>query len=198
MHVLTVGLLADTHIPYRMKQLPAAALDALAGVDLILHAGDVDDPRALEPLQAIAPVYAVRGNFHLQDFSDGGASLPAMIELELAGRRVVLTHGHRRGVVGILLKVIDKAAMLAGLPQHERFNLRTARYLVRCYPTADIIVFGHTHMPYIERFGRTWLINPGAVCANVCTRPAQRERPSLARMELDTGKSRVEIIYLDE
>lgn len=81
---LTIGLLSDTHVPHRLKRLPDTALDALAGVDLILHAGAVDDPAALKPLRDIAPVYTVRGNVHPQDFSDGGAALPAAIELQLA------------------------------------------------------------------------------------------------------------------
>ena len=94
MTTITAGLIADTHIPYRVKQLPEAVFEAFAGVDVILHAGDVDVPTALEPLRSMAPVHAVRGNFHILDLSDGGAALPAAIELELAGRRVVLTHGH--------------------------------------------------------------------------------------------------------
>ena len=78
MTVFTVGLLSDTHIPHRLERLPAPVLDALAGVDLILHAGDVDDPVALEPLRAVAPVHGVRGNVHFQEFSDGGAALQQM------------------------------------------------------------------------------------------------------------------------
>ena len=74
MPALVVGLLSDTHVPRRIKRLPKTVLDALAGVDLILHAGDVDDPAALEPLRAIAPVHAVRGNVHLHEFSGGGTA----------------------------------------------------------------------------------------------------------------------------
>ena len=68
---LTAGLLSDTHIPHRMKQLPDVVFDILDGVDVILHAGDVDRPGALEPLRQIAPVYAVRGNFHVFDLFGG-------------------------------------------------------------------------------------------------------------------------------
>ena len=59
MSTLTIGLLSDTHIPHRMTQLPQAVLDALVGVDVILHAGDVGELWVLDRLSAIAPVIAV-------------------------------------------------------------------------------------------------------------------------------------------
>jgi putative phosphoesterase len=190
MPALTVGLLSDTHIPHRLKRLPEAALDALAGVDLILHAGDVDDPAALEPLRVIAPVHAVRGNLHIQDLSDGGAMLPAVVELELAGHHVVLTHGHRPGLLGFFLKGLDVMAQWMGLMDNGQFNQRTVRRLARLYPEAEIIIFGHSHRAHVERVGRALLINPGAVCA------AREEQPTVARMRLGVGRPEVEIIPL--
>ena len=53
----TVGLISDTH-----GLLRQSALDALNGVDLIIHAGDIDEPGILAKLNRIAPVYAVLGN----------------------------------------------------------------------------------------------------------------------------------------
>lgn len=52
-----IGLISDTH-----GLLRAEALEALKGVDLILHAGDIGDPQVIEDLSCIAPVIAVRGN----------------------------------------------------------------------------------------------------------------------------------------
>ncbi len=190
MPTLILGLLSDTHMPHRMKQLPAAALDALAGVDLILHAGDVDDPAALEPLRKIAPVHAVRGNFHLLDVSDGGAALPAVVELQLAGQRVVLTHGHRPGLLGFSLKGLHVSALRLGLTDNGRLNRRAARRLARLYPQADLIIFGHSHRAHVEWVGRALLVNPGGVC------PSRREQSTVARVRLGTGKPKVEIIPL--
>ena len=190
MPTLIVGLISDTHIPHRLKRLPGAVLDALAGVDLILHAGDVDSPEALDPLRAIAPVYAVRGNFHVLDLSDGGAMFPPVVELELAGQRVVLTHGHRPGLLGFFLKGLDVAGQLIGLTDNGKTNRRIARRLARLYPEADVIVFGHTHRAHVERVGRPLLVNPGAVC------PVLREESTVARMRLDTEGAHVEIISL--
>lgn len=190
--MLTVGLISDTHIPHRLKQLPEAALDALAGVDLILHAGDVDDPAALEPLRAIAPVHAVRGNVHFQDFSDGGAALPDVIELELAGKRVLLTHGHRPGLLGFLLKCTRVLTHYLKLTDNSDLNQIIIRRLAQLYPTADIIIFGHTHRAHVEWIEQTLLVNPGAVC------PTRRERPTVARMQLGAAKPKVQIIPLSD
>lgn len=187
---LTVGLISDTHIPHRLKRLPDTALDALAGVDLILHAGDVDDPAVLESLQTLAPVYAVRGNVHLQDLSDGGAALPAVVELELAGQRIVLVHGHRPGLGGFFLKSLNIIGQCLRLTDNGESNQRIARHLARLYPTADVIVFGHTHRAHVEWIGHTLLVNPGAVC------PAPRERTTVARLQLGTKRPRVDIIPL--
>ena len=186
----TVGLLSDTHIPHRLRQLPETVLEALSGVDLILHAGDVDDPAALEPLRAIAPVYAVRGNIHPQDFSDGGKALPALVELQLAGQRLVLTHGHQPGLLGFFLKGLDVIAHWMGLTDNAQLNRRTVRRLARLYPDADIIVFGHSHRAHVERVGRALLVNPGAVSAS------PGEEPTVARMCLGVEPLDVEIIPL--
>ena len=190
MPILTVGLLADTHIPHRMKRLPDTVLDALAGVDLILHAGDVDEPAMLDPLRDIAPVHAVRGNFHLQDFSTGGAALPSIIELQLAGQRVVLVHGHRPGLVGFFLKSLDIVAQWLKLTHSGNMNRRIARHLAQLYPTADVIIFGHTHRAHIQWIGHRLLVNPGAVC------PAPEAQATVALMRLGAKRPEVKIIPL--
>jgi putative phosphoesterase len=191
MFTFAIGLLSDTHIPHRMKHLPQAVLDALADTDVILHAGDVDDPAALEPLREIAPVHAVSGNFHILDLSDGGASLPKVIELELADKHVVLVHGHRPGPIGFLLKGLHMFAENLRLTDNGALNRRSARRLARAYPKADIIVFGHSHRAHVEWMGDTLLVNPGAVLES-----KDREQPSVARISIEKGKPKVEIIPL--
>jgi putative phosphoesterase len=173
-----------------MKQLPEAALDALDGVDVILHAGDVDKPGALTPLEEIAPVCAVRGNVHVFDLSSGGASLPHVMEIRLAGHRVLLTHGYLPGLASFWFKGRDVVLRLLGASDNARFNKSIARRLARLYPQADAIVFGHTHRAYVEWIGDTLLVNPGAVC------PTPREQPTIARMWLGDGVPQVEIVQL--
>ncbi|MGD8996774.1 MAG: metallophosphoesterase family protein [Anaerolineae bacterium] len=188
---LMVGLLSDTHLPYRMKRLPEAVLDALDGVDVILHAGDVDRPGVLEPLRRIVPVYAVRGNVHVFDLSSGGASLPHLIELRLAGHRVLLTHGYLPGLVSFWFQGWDVVLRLLGASENMRSNAYIARRLAHLYPEADVIVFGHTHRAHVEWVGDTLLVNPGAVC------PTPTEQPTVARMRLGKGRPQVEIVRLE-
>jgi len=190
MTTLTVGLLSDTHIPHRLQRLPGAVFDAMAEVDAILHAGDVDDPRALEPLRAIAPVYAVRGNFHLQDLSDGGAALPATVELELAGKRIVVVHGHWPGLPGVLVKGARILTQQLGLTDNGDINRLAARRLARVYPEADVIVFGHAHRAHVEWIGHTLLVNPGAVCRS------RGEQQTVAQLKIGKGKPEIKIIPL--
>jgi putative phosphoesterase len=189
---LTVGLISDTHIPHRLDRLPDEVLHALRGVDVILHAGDVDDPAALAPLRAIAPVHAVRGNFHILDLSDGGATLPAMVELTLAGYRIVLTHGHRGGFVGFLLKGLRLVGETLRLVNRDGLNRLTARRLARQYPGAGVIVFGHSHRPCVTWVGQTLVVNPGSVIRT------PKDPPTVARLHLGGGKRNVEIVPLPE
>jgi uncharacterized protein len=79
-----VGLISDTHGLLRPE-----AQQALAGVDLIIHAGDIGTPEVLEALAKIAPVHAVRGN------NDRGAwarPLPETAAIELEGASIYVLH----------------------------------------------------------------------------------------------------------
>jgi len=187
---LKVGLLSDTHLPYRMKRLPRQVFRAFDGVDVILHAGDVDRPATLEPLREIAPVYAVRGNVHLLDLSSGGISLPHLVELRLVEHRIMLTHGYLPGLASFWFKGRDVALRFLGASDKGRFNERVASRLGHLYPRADVIVFGHTHRAYVGWIDDTLLVNPGAVS------PTLGEEPSVARMWLGPGKPEVEILPL--
>ena len=164
---LVVGVLSDTHLPYRLASLPPAILHIFHGVDLILHAGDVDESAFLAPLREIAPIYAVRGNIHLGDFSSGGKELPNEVELTLRGYKIVVTHGHRPGLIGWLLKVpeIILSDYLSKL-WYNPLNNQIAKRLHKRYPDADVVIFGHTHAPYARRVGKTLFFNPGGVAPN--------------------------------
>ena len=80
----TIGVISDTHGLLRPE-----AVEALAGVDHILHAGDVGDPRILDRLRAIAPLTAIRGNV---DVSGVCGALPATEAVELGGLLFYLVH----------------------------------------------------------------------------------------------------------
>lgn len=81
---MRVGVISDTHGLLRPE-----ALKALAGVDHILHAGDVGDRKILSALGEIAPLTAIRGNI---DRSGPCAALPATEIVELDGVMFYLVH----------------------------------------------------------------------------------------------------------
>lgn len=82
--VALVGLISDTHGLMR-----TAALTALKGVDLIIHAGDVGRPEVLNQLRDIAPSFVVRGNIDTQSWS---ADLPVTLDVDVDGLRFHVLH----------------------------------------------------------------------------------------------------------
>jgi len=148
-----VGVIADTHCPEFIERLPEGVSAALRGVDLILHAGDVNGRSTLDELARIAPVEAVRG-----DHDHGLPDLPRVRELVVEGVRVVVVHGDRARWIeepNTLLWTLTLGYFTPnrGLPAALR----------RRFPDADVIVFGHVHRPFQRRLGTTLLFNPGAV-----------------------------------
>lgn len=149
-----VGVIADTHVPDRAPCLPQRALQIFrqAGVTAILHAGDICTPAVLTELEAVAPVYAVRGNrdwFSLRH-------LPRQRLLEIGGARIGLIHGH-----GTLRQYLSEK------PHILLHGLDARRYIPRllaAFPEVDVIVFGHLHLPVQERVDGRLIFNPGSAC----------------------------------
>jgi len=101
---VTIGVISDTHGLVR-----PAALAALRGCAVILHAGDVGAPSVLDALRALAPVFAVRGNC---DRGDWGRALPASETVEVAG---VLIHVlHDRHDLDLAPRAAGLAAVVSG------------------------------------------------------------------------------------
>jgi putative phosphoesterase len=125
--VHVIGLIADTH-----GLLRPDVHTALAGVELILHAGDVGGDDILHELELIAPVRAVYGNTD----PPGHPPLTDAIDMEIGGLRVHVSHGHE-----------------VGAPTPEKL---LARY------DADVIVYGHTHRQLVAHAADRWVVNPGA------------------------------------
>ncbi len=124
---LRVGLVSDTHGLVR-PELP----EVLAGVALILHAGDVGGLQVLRELSAIAPVEAVFGN--VDDPHD--PSLARERSVTIGGVAIHVSHGDE-----------------LGSPSPERMLERYA---------GDVVVFGHTHRAVVLRKGGRTAVNPGA------------------------------------
>ncbi|TQS28496.1 metallophosphoesterase family protein [Microbispora sp. KK1-11] len=132
---MKVVVLADTHAPRRWKSCPPAVAEHLRGADLILHAGDVCTAGVLVELSAYAPVHAVLGNNDGPDVAAWGA--PETLELDLGGLRVAMIHD---------------SGQAAG---------RTAR-MRRRFPEADLVVFGHSHIPMDLTGDGVRVFNPGS------------------------------------
>ena len=152
--LMTVGVVSDTHIPDRYEGFHPGLLPALraAAPQLILHAGDVCSSWVLQQLAEIAPVTAVRGNRDV--LSPLGRSLPLKVNLDLAGVKVGLTHGHG----GFWRYWRDKWYYLSHGYSFERYQ----RLLPALLPDARVIIFGHTHYPENVWWNHTLLFNPGS------------------------------------
>lgn len=185
--IVIVGLLSDTHLPYRMQCLPDEIFHIFQDVDLIIHAGDVDRIEYLNDLAALAPLHAVRGNPHLADLSDGGRDLPVDLKVTIVGREVVVNHG---GWTSLWSVAGDWFVEGIVRPGGCRLNVRIANRLARLYPQADVIVFGHTHRSYRAWHDRTFVLNPGAVC------PTLGRTASVARLYLGPDTIKAEVISL--
>lgn len=135
----TVVLVGDTHLPRFGRVLPAPLVAGLEGADLILHAGDLTDAFVLDLLEALAPTVGVAGN---NDGPELHARLGIARTVELDGVRIGLTHGHAG----------------PGRTTPERALLTFAR----ADPPIDVVAFGHSHQPIVERRGGVWLLNPGS------------------------------------
>lgn len=131
-----MGVLADTHAsPSRLAALqPVIDFYQRAKVDVILHAGDVGHAAILERLTEVAPVLAVRGNADPLDIIE---RLPDRVWIAAGSHRLLLIHGHHG---------------------------KTAKAMARSLASddLDLIIFGHSHQPLIDREGTTVLFNPGS------------------------------------
>jgi putative phosphoesterase len=133
--VMKIAVISDTHMPRGARVLPESCVEGLRSADLILHGGDVTGEAFLAELLALGPpVVAVYGNM---DEPGLKAALPKERVVEAGGARIGMVHipGPRAG--------------------------REARLLAR-FPGCDAVVYGHTHVPQLERHGNVWILNPGS------------------------------------
>ncbi|TMF43655.1 MAG: metallophosphoesterase family protein [Chloroflexi bacterium] len=128
-----IGVIADTHIPH-FKRLPDVVWQHFAGVELIIHAGDLSVLSVLSELETIAPVVAVQGNIEEDE-----------VVRKLPIKREVVVGHCRIGIVHILGDA------------HNRE--RVAR---QEFPMARCVVFGHSHIPLNEDHNGQLLFNPGS------------------------------------
>lgn len=152
MKVHRVGVVADTHCPEFLAEVPGSVLRALAGVELIIHAGDVGGPETLGALERVAPVLAIRGDH------DRDLHLPARRTVEVGGIRIGVVHGDRGHLIEEPLTLLNTLAL-----GHTALRTGLFRWLPGQFPDAEVILYGHTHTPDLRERGGKLLFNPGAV-----------------------------------
>ena len=154
-------VLADTHIPRRARVLPEEMLPHLERADLVLHAGDLIQASLLDELTLYAPVCAVRGNVDGPEMD-----LPEILEFDFGGVKVAMIHD-------------------SGRKEGRRRRLR------RRFHDARVIIFGHSHIPFLEDRDGLLLLNPGS--------PTDKRRQpyhTFALLRAQEGNVRAEIIVL--
>ena len=159
-----IGVISDTHIPH-FKEIPQAVWQHFAGVELIIHAGDLSVLSAVSELEGIAPVVAVQGNIEWEE-----------VEQALPIKREIMVGHCRIGIVHIL----DHTATRARVARQE-------------FPTARVVVYGHTHAPYNQEHDGQLLFNPGSA-----TDRRRQPRCSIGLLYIDDEAGSVygEIIWL--
>jgi len=140
-----VGVVSDTHgfFDPRLK-------DLLAGVDVILHGGDVGSEEVLDALNRIAPVRAVRGNVDSPDLG-----LPLSLKLSLESLQIEMMH--ILPIPQSLLEEWSDAALPGGRPPQ-----RSEKFLATFDEATGVGVFGHTHQPCLTTLGDRLFFNPGS------------------------------------
>jgi uncharacterized protein len=158
---LLAVVLADTHIPRRARALPEGLSSYLCEADLVLHAGDLLQTWVLDELSAYAPVLAVRGNVDLPE-----VDLPETLEFSFGGAKIALIHD-------------------SGRKEGRRKRLKNR------FPEARVVVFGHSHIPFLEDEDGLLLLNPGS--------PTDRRRQphhTFALLRAEEGSVWAEILIL--
>ena len=127
-------MLADTHVD-RLEHLPKKIIDAMATVDLIIHAGDFTDLQLLRELEGLKEIKAVRGNMDSRELKD---LLPTKEIVEIGNKRVGITHGSGApwGIEERVRKVFEPDQI-------------------------DIVIYGHSHRSQNKVINDILFFNPG-------------------------------------
>jgi putative phosphoesterase len=162
---MLIAVISDTHMPRGGRRLPDACVERIAGADLLLHAGDFSTVEVLRELEAIGPpVAGVHGNV---DSADLRRLLPEERVVDAEGARIAMVHdaGPRTGRLDRMRRRFDRA---------------------------DMVVFGHSHMPLHEQAPDGFqILNPGS--------PTERRRAprhTMGLIQVTDGLATCELLLL--
>ena len=180
---MRIGLISDSHVPASTRTLPEQVFRAFAGVELILHAGDIYTTSALDALEAAAPVLAVGEGI---DLAIGQPRVQDKRILAVGGLLIGMVHKlDLPGIYGDVLPgaIVRDLAPTATLSESLRrlFGL-----------DVGVCVFGDTHHELVEEHDGILLVNPGSP---ILPRQAMR-LGTVAVLEIGEGRASAQILPL--
>lgn len=173
---MRIGLISDTHIPFEVPRVPAEVFPIFAGVDLILHGGDIYSHSVLDDLEKIAPVYAALGD---DDYPGDDKRIQERHVLKLEGKLIYLVH---EGPYNILTSSGTLPLWWRNIISKDKDK----------YVNPDIIVAGHEHRTVVEKFNGILYINPGSPTLL----HYKKGLGTVGILELNGGEPKVDIIHL--
>jgi putative phosphoesterase len=162
----SVGLISDTHVPVRAREVPKKVFEVFEKVDYIIHAGDLVDLSVIDALEQIAPVLAVYGNM---DGPEIRGRLPKINSLKVFDWKIGVIH--------------DPGTL---------FGMGKMREIAR-QNGFHVLVYGHTHHANIKWEGEILFINPGSPTNPV---PPFITKPTVGLLTVTREKISPEIIVL--
>lgn len=129
---MLIGVISDTHAN-TIDNLDRRVIEAMNSVDLIIHAGDITSMEVLDELKSLKDVVAVKGNMDSLDIKN---RLPETEKIEIDDKKICVIHGW-------------------GAPFGLEYKL------LEWFNNADMIIYGHTHVPMNKIINNTLLFNPG-------------------------------------
>lgn len=169
--MIRIGLISDTHIPYDAKVLPSRLKQVFGGVDFIYHCGDIYVSSVLDELQQLAPVIAAQGD---DDFGE------ILKDQRVKQKHMVSLNGSHIWVVHV--REYPKSLFRWRVKQDEEAGITMP----------DIMVYGHSHSPSIDRYDDILYVNPGSA-----TFPQYNPKPgTVGILSLNGHQAEAEIIQL--
>ncbi|MEM2118209.1 MAG: metallophosphoesterase family protein [Candidatus Bathyarchaeia archaeon] len=162
----TAGLISDTHVPARARELPKKVFEVFDKVDFIVHAGDLVQLSVIDELEQLAPVLAVYGNM---DGPEIRGKLPKLNSVKVFDWKIGVIHNP-----GALFG----AAKMREIAERNAFN---------------VLVYGHTHSSNMKWEGNTLFINPGSPTNPI---PPFINKPTVALLRITKEKIIPEIVQI--
>ncbi|MCX8094382.1 MAG: YfcE family phosphodiesterase [Candidatus Goldbacteria bacterium] len=134
-NIRSIGILSDSHIPTRAKEIPKSVFEMFKNTDLIIHCGDIITQDIIIELNEIAPTYSVKGNMDPDDIT-----FPTELILKI-NERFVFCISHGNG---------------------DPFSLKHRLYKKFQIYKPDIIIFGHSHISENSKYNNVIMFNPGS------------------------------------